>query len=52
MGDKDYQLKVNIIRNIRGRPLIYNKAHLKHYIHVASEREVQATADACGVTGE
>ena len=52
MGDNDFQLKVNIIRNIRGRPLIYNKAHPKHFIRAAREREFQACADACGVTGQ
>ena len=52
MGDAEFNLKVRIINEVKQRPIIYNKAHPKHYIRAQKEREFDLIGTALSISGK
>ena len=52
MGDAEFNLKVKIINEVKQRPLIFNKAHPKHYLRAQREKEFDTIGTVLGISGK
>ena len=51
-AEKDFQLRCQIIEEVKERPLLYNKGHLKYQINSVCTEEFAHIRVAVGKTGE